>query len=165
MATIDMTKGDSSTGNHARVWRTPYAVERTISFAEATTSKGSALASADVIQAIPVPAGTIVHGAIAEVLTVDGNTGATFDLDLDAGDDFVDGGDLNTAGYVAPGTNGLLPFGANSEQATSAANTIDLLIAGAPGDTTVSAGVVRVVAFMTDVSDVKGPETASRTTL
>lgn len=152
MATIDLRQGSGANANHISRLSGPgpYKVTRIVDFAEATTTKGSALATADVIQVMPVPAHTILHGAIAEVLTVDTSTGATFDLDVAGGDDFVDGGDLNTLGYVAPGTNGLLPFGANSVNATSAEDAIDMTLI-VPGATVPANGKVRITAFMTDV--------------
>lgn len=142
----------------------PYAVERTVRMADATTTKGSALSSGDVLQVMIVPPYTICHGAIAEVLTVDSSTAATFNLDVAGGDDFVDGGDMNTLGYVAPGTNGLLPFGANSVQATSAADYIDMTLV-APGAVAPADGVIHVVAFFTDVQQNPGPAAVTRTQL
>jgi|DEB0MinimDraft_10_1074344.scaffolds.fasta_scaffold00191_20 hypothetical protein len=156
MATIDLRQGSGANANHVSRLSGPgpYKVVRVIDLAEATTTKGSALATADVIQVMPVPAYTLLHGAIAEVLTVDSSTGATFDLDVAGGDDFVDGGDLNTLGFVAPGSNGLLPFGANSVNATSAEDAIDMTLI-VPGSVVPSDGKVRFTVFMTDVRQVQ----------
>jgi len=154
MATVNFTRGSATEGTHVSGLsnRVPYMVERIVDFAEVTTTKGSALATGDIIQVINVPANTLLHGAIAEVLTVDTSTGATFDLDVAAGDDFIDGGDLNTLGYPAVGSNGLAPFGANTVLPTSAADTIDMLL-NVPGATVPANGKVRVVAWMTDASE------------
>lgn len=166
MATINLTRGSTTGQTHPKrlATRMPYAVERTIDLADATVSKGSALTSGDIIQVFNVPAYTIIHGVIAEVQTVDASTALTFDVDVAGGDDFVDGGDFNTVGYVAPGANGLLPFGANSVQATSAADTVDMTLI-APGSVAPANGVVRFVGFFTDVSDVPGGSVAARTQL
>jgi len=158
MATISYVQGSAAEGAHVSKSsaRMPYTVERVVDFADVTTTKGSALATGDIIQVIPVPANTLLHGAIAEVLTVDTSTGATFDLDVAAGDDFIDGGDLNTLGYPAVGSNGLAPFGANTVLPTSAADTIDMLL-NVPGATVPANGKVRVIAWMTDASQIAGP--------
>lgn len=166
MANVLLARGSNSQAVHPsrRTASMPYAVERTVRFADAVTAKGSALATGDVLQVMVVPPYTICHGAIAEVLTVDSSTGATFDLDVGGGDDFVDGGNLNATGYVAPGSNGLLPFGSNSVQATSAADYIDMTLI-VPGSVVPSNAVVRVVAFFTDVQANPGPAAAARTQL
>ena len=98
---INITTG-STTNHMSRTGaNVPYTVEKIVSMAAATTAKGSALANADVLEVIPVPANTLVHGAVAYVETVDSSTAATFDIDVAAGDDFIDGGDFNTVGWAA----------------------------------------------------------------
>jgi hypothetical protein len=121
----DLTNGSTTNHKSRTGANVPYTVEKTVSMADATTAKGSALANADVLEVIPVPANTLVHGAVAYVETVDSSTAATFDIDVAAGDDFIDGGDFNTVGWAAVGSNGLLPFGANSVIVDSA-DTIDV---------------------------------------
>jgi len=156
----DLTNG-STTNHMARSGaNVPYTVEKIVSMSEATTVKGSALASADVLEVIPVPANTLVHGAVAYVETVDTSTGATFDIDVAGGDDFIDGGDFNTAGWAAAGSNGLTPFGANSVVLASA-DTIDVTLF-APGTVALADGVIRVVAFMTDLEEIPGPAEVGR---
>lgn len=163
MATVNFTRGSAAEGTHVSGLsnRVPYMVERVVDFAEVTTTKGSALANGDIVQVINVPANTLLHGAVAEVLTVDASTAATFDLDVAEGDDFVDGGDLSTLGYVAVGTNGLAPFGANTVLPTSASDTIDLKII-APGSVAPASGKVRVTAWMTDASSLSLGGVATR---
>ena len=163
MATVNFTRGSAAEGTHVSGLsnRVPYMVERVVDFAEVTTTKGSALANWEIVQVINVPANTLLHGAVAEVLTVDASTAATFDLDVAEGDDFVDGGDLSTLGYVAVGTNGLAPFGANTVLPTSASDTIDLKII-APGSVAPASGKVRVTAWMTDASSLSLGGVATR---
>lgn len=165
MADVNMALGSASLPVHVsrRTASMPYAVERVIDFAEATTTKGSALANADVIQVMVVPPHTICHGAVGEVIIADSASAATVDIDVGGGDDFVDAGDLSTTGYFAPGTNGLLPFGANSVQASSSADYIDMKLNVTSG--VVADGKVRVIGFFTDVQVNPGPDVAKRNQL
>ena len=171
MATVDMTVGGVANGaatsiNHkARMGsQMPYTVEFTLDFAEATTAKGSALAAGDVFQVIDVPANTMLHGAAAEVLVAANSSVCTLDIDIAAGDDFIDGGDATSTGFLAIGSNGLAPFGANTVNPASAADTIDVKLATV-GDTAVATGQVRVIAFMTDMTAKLGPNEVDRDTL
>ena len=163
---IDMTVGGvangaaTSTNHKARLGaQMPYAVEFTLDFAEATTAKGSALAAGDVFQVIDVPANTMIHGAAAEVVTAVNSTVCTLDIDIAEGDSFIDGGDATSTGFLAVGTNGLAPFGANTVNPASAIDTIDVKIATA-GDTAIATGQVRVIAFFTDLTAKLGPNEA-----
>jgi hypothetical protein len=167
---IDMTVGGvangaaTSTNHKARLGaQMPYAVEFTLDFAEATTAKGSALAAGDVFQVIDVPANTMIHGAAAEVVTAVNSTVCTLDIDIAEGDSFIDGGDATSTGFLAVGTNGLAPFGANTVNPASAIDTIDVKIATA-GDTAIATGQVRVIAFFTDMTAKLGPNEVDRDT-
>ena len=171
MATVDMTVGGVANGaatsiNHkARMGaQMPYTVEFTLDFAAATTAKGSALAAGDVFQVIDVPANSMLHGAAAEVLVAANSSVCTLDIDIAAGDDFIDGGDAPSTGFLAIGSHGLAPFGANTVNPASAADTIDVKLATA-GDTAVATGKVRVIAFMTDMTTKLGPNEVDRDTL
>lgn len=173
MATIDDTNGTASntSGAHPALAYSnrTYSVENTIDLAVATTTKGSALASGDVIQAIFVPRNTIIHGAVAEVIALTENTGALVNIDI-AGpdtDDFVDGGAFGAAdstGWLAIGSNGLLPFGANSVAPTDTSDYIDCSLE-LSGATTAATGKIRVVAFLSDVSETSKGAAAVRDTL
>ena len=170
MATVDMTVGGvangaaTSTNHKARLGaQMPYAVEFTLDFAEATTAKGSALAAGDIFQVIDVPANTMIHGAVAEVVTAVNSTVCTLDIDIAEGDSFIDGGDATSTGFLAVGTNGLAPFGANTVNPASAIDTIDVKIATA-GDTAIATGQVRVIAFFTDLTAKLGPNEVDRDT-
>ncbi len=105
MATVTTLAGSASAGRTAGA--IPYLVDVTIDFAAAATAKGSALAAADVVECINVPANTLILNAGFEVITVLG--GESNDTALDLGvtgvdaDVFVDGfdGDAAAAGAYA----------------------------------------------------------------
>lgn len=167
MATIDMTYGDGTTETHVsrRTAKMPYSVERVIDFAEVTTTKGSAIATGDVIQIVDVPPNTLLHGAVAELVTATDSTTATINIDVGGGDDFVDGGNIaagQSAGWLSPGTNGLYPFGANTVgPLLSTTDQVDMTIA-TMGTDPITTGKVRVVVHMSDVSEIPGPANADR---
>jgi hypothetical protein len=159
---VDLTQGGTILHPTQRGARLPYAVMNELDLAVATTAKGSALANGEILNAINVPKNTLLHGATAEiVVAANTSTGATFDMDVAEGDDFVDGGDLLTAGHVAPGSNGLYPFGANTVGPAATADTIDVKLI-APGSVALASGKIRVWAWMTDVSDLPMPTETSR---
>lgn len=159
MATIDLSSGIGNGQHPSRsLGRLPYVVEKTIDFAVATTAKGSALAAADVIEAIDVPAQSVVLNAGYEVTaTITGDV--TIDLGvtgIDA-DVFVDGAVLaaaTTVGTFAQNAAAYQPV------VLGAADTVDLLIAAST--TAISAGKVRVWALVVDVSDKDAPGEADR---
>jgi hypothetical protein len=159
MATIDLSSGIGNGQHPSRsLGRLPYVVEKTIDFAVATTAKGSALAAADVIEAIDVPAQSVVLNAGYEVTaTITGDV--TIDLGvtgIDA-DVFVDGAVLaaaTTVGTFAQNAAAYQPV------VIGAADTVDLLIAAST--TAISAGKVRVWALVVDVSDKDAPGEADR---
>ena len=76
-------------------------IQNTIDLAVATTSKGTALASADVYQCLSIPAGSVILHAGLQVVTV--MTGTSTDTGYDLGitggdvDNFVDGFDYDGA--------------------------------------------------------------------
>lgn len=142
---IDLALG-GTTGHPSRTTvKQPYVVSRVVDFAEALSTKGSALASGDVIEAINIPAGTMLLGGGAEVLTSANVAACTVDVDIAAGDDYVDGASVLTVGYLAAGTNGAVD---HVERLTTA-DTLDLKIASLTG--TLTSGTVRVYAIMVDV--------------
>ena len=159
MATIDLSSGIGNGQHPSRsLGRLPYVVEKTIDFAVATTAKGSALAAADVIEAIDVPAQSVVLNAGYEVTaTITGDV--TIDLGvtgIDA-DVFVDGAVLaaaTTVGTFAQNAAAYQPV------VLGAADTVDLLISAST--TAISAGKVRVWALVVDVSDKDAPGEADR---
>ena len=137
----------------------PYVVENTINFASAVTAKGSALAAADVIEALQIPAQSIVLAAGFEVLsavtgscTVSlGVTGVTAAAYVSA---FGVTSSLAVGDYATPATAGY-PI------VTKSADTLDLLLV--TETTTLSAGSIRVFAVIVDATDRIGPASVSRT--
>jgi len=140
--TLTAARGNSQRG------RNPYMVQGILDFAQAATDKGSALAAADIIEAITVGANTMVMAAGMECTTTpSGGTGTVLDLGITGGDvdAFVDGFafDSASAGDYATLANTATPI------LVTTSDTVDVLIQAA---TTVStAGKVRVWAVLMDV--------------
>ena len=67
MPTVTTLAGGATSGRTAG--SVPYLVDMTINFAAAATAKGTALAAADIIECINVPANTVVLSAGLEVVT------------------------------------------------------------------------------------------------
>ena len=148
MATYDKTGAGGTTG-HPSNGRTPYLVENTIDVSAINSSAGTV--SGDIVQALDVPAETLVMTAGVEVITALSSS-ATIDIGwatATSGNDSADGdrwvdGDTNATGYstILVATGGAVAF--------AAADTIDATIAGADS----SAGKIRVWAVMCDVSGI-----------
>ena len=160
MATVTTLAGGSVDGFTAG--RMPYFKEVLIDFAAAATAKGSALASADVIEAISVPANSMILNAGLEVITVAG--GESNDTTVDLGtatdaDNFVDGFDLDAAAAGAYAQNAA----AFQPIVVGTADTIDLTIATAT--TAPTSGVVRVWAVLIDIDARKTAAEVDRDTL
>jgi len=147
MATITTLAGSASAGRTAGA--VPYLVDVTIDFAAAATAKGSALAAADVIECINVPANTLILNAGLEVITVLGgeSNDTTFDLGVTTTepDNFVDGFDADAAAAGAYAQNAA----AYQPLVIGTADTIDLLIATAT--TAPTSGEVRVWAVLMNI--------------
>ena len=161
MATVTTLAGGKVDGFTAG--RMPYFKEVLIDFAAAATAKGSALASADVIEAISVPANTLILNAGLEVVTVAG--GESNDTTVDLGvtttepDIFIDGFDLDAAAAGAYAQNAA----AFQPLVIGTADTIDLLIATAT--TAPTSGVVRFFAILMDIDARKTAAEVDRDTL
>ena len=161
MATVTTLAGGKVDGFTAG--RMPYFKEVLIDFAAAATAKGSALAAADVIEAISVPANTLILNAGLEVITVAG--GESNDTTVDLGvtttepDNFIDGFDLDAAAAGAYAQNAA----AFQPLVIGTADTIDLLIATAT--TAPTSGVVRVFAILMDIDARKTAAEVDRDTL
>lgn len=162
MATIDLSNGLGGAPRPVRsLTNMPYFVEKTIDFAEAATAKGTALAAADIIEVIDVPAGTMVINAGLQVVTV--ATGESNDNTVDLGitgvdaDCFVDGFDLDAAaaGAYAQNAAAFQPLIVGGT-----ADTIDLLIATAT--TAPTGGKVRVWAVLCDIGAKPAPGIVDR---
>jgi hypothetical protein len=148
MATITTLAGAASAGRTAGA--VPYLVDVTIDFAAAATAKGSALAAADVIEALSVPVDTVILNAGMEVITVLGGESSDTTFDLGTGvdaDNFVDGFDADAAaaGAYAQNAAAFQPVVVGST-----ADTIDITIATAT--TAPTSGEVRVWAVLMNVN-------------
>ena len=140
MATFDKT-GKGGTTGHPANGRTPYLVENTIDM----SASGLQPAANDIVQAIDVPAETMVLNAGLEVLSVSPSS-VTLDLgDANDVDKYVDGHDSTATGYAANVINA-----SNVGHVYGSADTIDIKVLGAQ-DTT---GKVRVFAVMCDISGI-----------
>ena len=140
MATYDKT-GKGGTTGHPANGRTPYLVENTIDM----SASGLQPAANDIVQAIDIPAETMVLNAGLEVLAVSPSS-VTLDLgDADDVDKYVDGHDSTATGFAANVINA-----SNVGHVYGSADTIDIKVLGAQ-DTT---GKVRVFAVMCDISGI-----------
>ncbi len=148
MATVSKVIG--GTAGHPSTRRKPYWVENTIDNSLFDPANG------DIIQAINVPAETLVLAAGLEVLTASSSS-VTMDLGITGSTAGHNDPDCWVDGYDATGT-GHAPMDATDAAAmliVKTADTIDILIGGAQD----TAGKVRVWAIMCDISG--SDETAS----
>ena len=148
MATVSKVIGGTS--GHPSTRRKPYWVENTIDNSLFDPASG------DIIQAINVPAETLVIAAGLEVLTASSSS-VTMDLGITGSTAGHNDPDCWVDGYDATGT-GHAPMDATDAAAmliVKTADTIDILIGGAQD----TAGKVRVWALMCDISG--SDETAS----
>ena len=139
MATYDVT-GKGGTTGHPANGRTPYLVENTIDISAINSNSGTA--NGDVVQALDIPAETLIMEAGIEVITALSSS-ATMDLGITGGDvdRYVDG-DTNATGFST--------LTATARTIVASADTLDILTAGADS----SAGKVRVFAVLCDISGV-----------
>lgn len=120
-----------------------------IDLADAVTAKGSALAAADVIEAIRIPPNTLVEFVWAKKVTAMTGTSAdlTFDIGFTGGDvdNYVDGWDFDGAAVNSYST----PLGVQEPVIVTTSDTIDILIATQTG--TVTGGKLIVGAQLVDI--------------
>jgi hypothetical protein len=158
MATITTLAGGATAGR--TVGSVPYLVDKNIDFAAAATAKGSALAAADVIEAISVPVNTVILNAGLEITTVLGGESSDTTFDLGTGVDadvFVDGFDADAAaaGAYAQNAAAFQPIVVGAT-----ADTIDITIATAT--TAPTSGVARVWAVLMNVDGRIGADEVDR---
>ena len=139
MATYDKTGAGGTTG-HPSNGRTPYLVENTIDVSAINSSSGTA--NGDVVNALDIPAETLIMEAGIEVITALSSS-ATMDLGITGGDvdRYVDG-DTNATGYAT--------LTATARVVVATADTLDVLVLSAAA----AAGKIRVFAVLCDVSGV-----------
>jgi len=163
MATFDMTSVDTA-GVGANVLAVPTVVGNTVRTVEAILdidamiAAGATIADGDIFQLLEIPAESVVVAAGAEIMK--SFTGScTCNIDFAGGDDIIDGAALDAAAgtYLVKGSNGeanIVNTGAASTFAAAAlacvgaADTIDVVVAGAAAAT----GRLRVYAVIADVS-------------
>ena len=139
MATYDRT-GKGGTTGHPANGRTPYLVENTIDISAINSNSGTA--NGDVVQALDIPAETLIMEAGIEVITALSSS-VTLDLGITGGDvdRYVDG-DTNATGFSAPT--------ATARTIVASADTLDVLVLSADA----AAGKIRVFAVLCDVSGI-----------
>tara|TARA_B100000519_G_scaffold15950_1_gene11804 strand:+ start:279 stop:743 length:465 start_codon:yes stop_codon:yes gene_type:complete len=139
MATYNVT-GAGGTAGHPSNGRTPYLVENTIDVSAVNGDSGAA--QNDVLQAMDIPAETVIMEAGIEVITACSSS-VTLDLGITGGDvDIYTDGDTNATGYST--------LTATARHVAAAADTLDVLVLSAAS----SAGKIRVWAIMCDVSGI-----------
>jgi hypothetical protein len=163
MATFDMTSVDTA-GVGANVLAVPTVVGNTVRTVEAILdidamiAAGATIADGDIFQLLEIPAESVVVAAGAEIMK-SFTASCTCNIDFAGGDDIIDGAALDAAAgtYLVKGSNGeanIVNTGAASTFAAAAlacvgaADTIDVVIAGAAAAT----GRLRVYAVIADVS-------------
>ena len=139
MATYNVT-GAGGTAGHPSNGRTPYLVENTIDVSAVNGDSGAA--QNDVLQAMDIPAETVIMEAGIEVITACSSS-VTLDLGITGGDvDIYTDGDTNATGYST--------LTATARHVAAAADTLDVLVLSAAS----SSGKIRVWAIMCDVSGI-----------
>lgn len=153
MATItSLAQASTSTTGGTKQWKAgSWLYKFTLDFADAATAKGSALAAADIIECIRVPAGCVVESAGAYVVTA--VSGGSADETITIGDGgsaarYATGFDLDAA--VAGGMTSQIP--ANVPFTYTVSDTIDVTLAGT---TLPTAGKLIVFANLYVVKDVE----------
>ena len=163
MATYDMTSVDTA-GVGANVLAVPTVVGNTVRTLEAILdidamiAAGATIADGDIFQLLEIPAESVVVAAGAEIMK-SFTASCTCNIDFAGGDDIIDGAALDAAAgtYLVKGSNGeanIVNTGAASTFAAAAlacvgaADTIDVVVAGAAAAT----GRLRVYAVIADVS-------------
>jgi hypothetical protein len=149
MANYNVTGAGGTTG-HPSNGRTPYLVENTINIAAVNGDSGTA--NGDILQALDIPAETVILHAGIEVLTacsssvvLDLGTSGTDAAGFIDADAFVDAYDATGATYAPRDVANAAPV-----VTCKVADTLDVLVAGANS----TAGKIRVFAVLCDVSGI-----------
>lgn len=155
MATITSQSNAVGAGTHPSrgIRQMPYVVENVINFASATTAKGSALAASDIIEALQIPAQSVVLSAGYEVLAA-ANASPACDVTLSVGVTGVSAESfVNRAALTSSTAVGAYPTSATAGYpiVTGVADTLDVLIYSST--TAVSTGKIRVWAVLCDLQD------------
>ena len=163
MATFDMTSIDTA-GVGANVLAVPTNVGNVVRTIEAILdidamiTAGATIANGDIFQLLEIPAESVIVAAGAEIMK-SFTASCTCNIDFGGGDDIIDGAalDADAGTYLVKGSNGeanivntgaASTFAAEALACVGAADTIDVVIAGAAAAT----GRLRVYAVIADVS-------------
>ena len=149
MADIDLTQGN--TGAKLPNYMKSGVFQVVVDFAAALAEKGSALAAADVLQILTVPAGCVIECACLSPVTdyqLDSTTAV-----LDLGDDSND--DLFVDGFDGTATTEGVPI-MTVEKFYPAADTLDITIQAMTGTLTTGKVLVSARIFELTISDLNG---------
>ena len=158
-----MTSSDTA-GVGANVLAVPTVVGNTVRTIEAILdidamiAAGATIANGDIFQLLEIPAESVMVAGGAEIMK-SFTASCTCNIDFAGGDDIIDGAALDAAAgtYLVKGSNGeanivntgaASTFAAEALALVGAADTIDVVIAGAAAAT----GRLRVYAVIADVS-------------
>lgn len=160
MANVDVASGIGGGYHPSQIVtaKMPYVVSVTFTWAQAATAKGSAIAAADVIQCIDIPAGTMVLGGSIKKTEAPSGTVSVCTLDLGTGaevDLFVDGFDY----YAATTGDWAQPAAAWAPLVNTAADTVDVVVASLTG--TLTDGDVTVSVVLVDLEKPPAPGLAA----
>jgi hypothetical protein len=150
MATITTLSNAVGAGTHPSrgVRQVPYVVENVINLASVVTALGTSIASGDIVEALQIPAQSVVLSAGVEAISaVTGNVAISLGVTGVTAAAYVSSYALNASAagtYATPATAGY-PI------VTQAADTVDLLFGTVT--TAVTAGKLRVWAVLCDVTD------------
>lgn len=156
MATVSLADAATRTQSPSRASnvKVPYLVEKTIDCSTLAASKGSAIAAADVLQVIRIPAESIVLCAGLEVVTaVNGSSDQSIGLgDSGSTSRWVSAFDLDaaTAGSHAP-----MVVASTNPTVFGTTSTVDIIVTAAT--TFATTGIIRVYALMVDASNAAKP--------
>lgn len=148
MADINLVTANGVTFTNRQNKRAEFLIEKVIDFADAASTKGSAIVATDIIKGIKIPAGTFIHSAgIQKTAALTGTVSvATLDVGVTAnGDGYVDGYDVYAGAVNSFGT----PAGTDNNLLVTSDTTLDVTVATLTG--TLTGGKVRIWAIVTDV--------------
>jgi hypothetical protein len=145
MATYDKTGAGGTTG-HPSNGRTPYLVENTIDIAAINDAAGTV--NGDIVQAIDLPAETLILFAGIEVLTACASS-TTLDLGITGTTAGFSDTNAYVAGYDATGAS-YAPILSVLKLQAKVAETLDVVVAGA----NTGVGKIRVWAILCDISGI-----------
>ena len=145
MATYDKTGAGGTTG-HPSNGRTPYLVENTIDIAAINDAAGTV--ANDIVEAIDLPAETLILFAGIEVLTACASS-TTLDLGITGTTAGFSDTNAYVAGYDATGAS-YAPILSVLKLQAKVAETLDVVVAGA----NTGVGKIRVWAILCDISGI-----------